>query len=445
MRGWDAADEPRTRAAAADLAALGVAATLGGDGAAALGCPPAGCLVKSPGIPPSARIVVAARAAGIPILDELEAGWRLDGRPLVAVTGTNGKSTVARLVAAALAAAGQRPALAGNTRFGPPLSGLPAEAGDLVVAECSSYQLEHCPALAPDAAALTNLTEDHGWHHPTPAAYAAAKRGLFLRDGRAVPLAAVGVGEPFGAALAVDLAAAGSSVRTVGAEGDLRPASVDVSWSGTEIAAVTPGGRVAVRVAALGAHMAHNVLLALALADLVGVSRDAAIAALADCPPVPGRFERVDGGGPVAVVVDFAHNAAGVAAAVATARTLAGGGSRVRVMLSAPHVYPDAQLEAMGRAAGAGATEVVVTTDRWSAAEPPEPPAALVRGAAAGLGRPPAAYAERRDGVAAALGAAREGDVVILLGRGERPRRLAATGTWVQETDRELARAALAA
>lgn len=223
MRGWDAADEPRTRAAAADLAALGVAATLGGDGAAALGCPPAGCLVKSPGIPPSARIVGAARAAGIPILDELEAGWRLDGRPLVAVTGTNGKSTVARLVAAALAAAGQRPALAGNTRFGPPLSGLPAEAGDLVVAECSSYQLEHCPALAPDAAALTNLTEDHGWHHPTPAAYAAAKRGLFLRDGRAVPLAAVGVGEPFGAALAVDLAAAGSSVRTVGAEGDLRP------------------------------------------------------------------------------------------------------------------------------------------------------------------------------------------------------------------------------
>ena len=81
--------------------------------------PPPATLVKSPGVPMSAPPVAAALERGLPVLDELELGWRSDRRPLVGVTGTNGKSTCA-LVVEFLNRAGSPALLAGNTTFGPP-------------------------------------------------------------------------------------------------------------------------------------------------------------------------------------------------------------------------------------------------------------------------------------------------------------------------------------
>jgi UDP-N-acetylmuramyl tripeptide synthase len=109
-------------------------------------------------------------------MDEFELGWRLSTGPVVAVTGTNGKSTTVALVQAALAASGENPVVAGNVNpdRGTAMSAVPPEHQSWVVAEVSSYQAVGCPEFLPAAAVLTNLTEDHLHWHGSMDAYATA-------------------------------------------------------------------------------------------------------------------------------------------------------------------------------------------------------------------------------------------------------------------------------
>jgi hypothetical protein len=116
--------------------------------------------VKSPGIPFEAPLIMSAAALGLEVLDELELGWRVSRVRMIAVTGTNGKSTVAGLTAGVLAAAGFRVQLAGNTEFGPPLSAA-GQSLDWIVSEASSFQLEGSDRLLPEIAVFTNLTPEH--------------------------------------------------------------------------------------------------------------------------------------------------------------------------------------------------------------------------------------------------------------------------------------------
>jgi UDP-N-acetylmuramoylalanine--D-glutamate ligase len=191
--------------------------THGGDGLALLDAAPMPrTIVKSPGLPFDTPLIDAAVRRGLPVLDESELGWLLDPRPLVAVTGTNGKSTTTSLVAAILQAAGHTPVTAGNTRFGVPYSETGLHGGDTVVAELSSFQLEGCSALQPDAALLTNLTFDHLYRHGTEAAYAACKRRLFGDSEGGVPVAAVGTDQTAGRELAHELRERGATVITFG-------------------------------------------------------------------------------------------------------------------------------------------------------------------------------------------------------------------------------------
>jgi len=103
------------------LDAAGVRAHLGSDGDVP-DLSSARTLVKSPGISFDAPLVRLARRRGLAVIDELELGWRMSRTPMVAVTGTRGKTTVAGLAAAVLAASGRAVALAGNTDLGPSLS-----------------------------------------------------------------------------------------------------------------------------------------------------------------------------------------------------------------------------------------------------------------------------------------------------------------------------------
>jgi UDP-N-acetylmuramoylalanine-D-glutamate ligase len=130
-----------------------------------------GALVKSPGIRDDAAIVRAARSTGMVVIDEAELGWRLDTRPQVGVTGTNGKSTTAMLTAQLLRSAGRAPIVAGNSTFGPPLSAAAAEPGDVVVAELSSFQLESCTDLMSPTSPRTTST---GTAHATATPIASA-------------------------------------------------------------------------------------------------------------------------------------------------------------------------------------------------------------------------------------------------------------------------------
>src|SRR6187551_1292607 len=153
-----------------DLEAAGVRTHLGSQ-RRVLDLPPAPrTLVKSPGIPIDAPMLRMARERGLEVFDELELGWRLNGTPMIAVTGTNGKTTTSTLAAAVLAESGLRVRLAGNADTAPPLSALNEDL-DLIVCEVSSFQLEGCPSLMPEVAVFTNLTHDHLPRHGTMRRY----------------------------------------------------------------------------------------------------------------------------------------------------------------------------------------------------------------------------------------------------------------------------------
>ena len=164
------------RAAAAKLPA-GVSWEGGGHSDRLLKCRFA---VKSPGLPSRAPVLERLRAAGIPVFSELEVALAFcPAVEVVAVTGTNGKTTTATLSAAVFKAARRRVHLLGN--IGQPVCAHVGKIkkGDMLVIEVSSYQLEDSRRFQPDAAAVLNLTPDHLDHHGGMAEYAAAKRKVF--------------------------------------------------------------------------------------------------------------------------------------------------------------------------------------------------------------------------------------------------------------------------
>lgn len=134
--------------------------------------------VPSPGVPDHHPVFAAATAAGTPVLSEFDLAARWDARPLVAITGTNGKTTVTELTRAMLDASGIRAVSVGNTEVP-----LVAAIGDLdvqvFVVEASSFRLLHSGRFAPAVGTWLNLAPDHLDNHATFAAYAAAKARLW--------------------------------------------------------------------------------------------------------------------------------------------------------------------------------------------------------------------------------------------------------------------------
>jgi UDP-N-acetylmuramoylalanine--D-glutamate ligase len=166
--------------AAASLASEGIETVWGADGPELL--EGRDLVVWSPGIPIAHPLAQAARLAGIPVLSELEVGWRASRAPFVCITGTNGKSTTTDLAGALIRASGRSVAVCGN--IGRPVCetapNLPPDG--VAVAEVSSFQLETVDALKPQVAAWLNLTPDHLDRHGDLETYAAMKRRLFLRQ-----------------------------------------------------------------------------------------------------------------------------------------------------------------------------------------------------------------------------------------------------------------------
>lgn len=137
-------------------------------------------VVASPGIPPDAPMVVDARAARLPVWSELEFGFRHAAAPLLAVTGTNGKTTAVTAAAAMLEASGAKVCAAGN--IGTALSEVAQEAWDVIVVEASSFQLHFTERFHPIGAAILNVAPDHLDWHGSYEEYAAAKRAIFANQ-----------------------------------------------------------------------------------------------------------------------------------------------------------------------------------------------------------------------------------------------------------------------
>ncbi len=176
----DDADTPALRRKAGELRAAGCAVELG---CAVLPRGDFDLCVVSPGLAADAPWLRAAAARGIPVISELAFGWRHLRARTLAVTGSNGKSTLVKLCADALVRSGRRARPAGN--YGLPASQAALDAGpyDWVVLEVSSFQLEFPGDLRPDVAVLLNVLPNHLDRHGTLAAYRNLKFRLFAALG----------------------------------------------------------------------------------------------------------------------------------------------------------------------------------------------------------------------------------------------------------------------
>ncbi|MGH9112865.1 MAG: UDP-N-acetylmuramoyl-L-alanine--D-glutamate ligase, partial [Acidimicrobiales bacterium] len=135
-------------------------------------------LVPAPGLPARHPVFALAAAAGVPVLSEFDLAARWDDRPLLAVTGTDGKTTVTTLVCEMLLASGLRAVTVGNTPV-PLVAAIDDPAVDVFVVEASSFRLEHSQRFAPAVATWLNFAADHLDSHPDLPAYEAAKARIW--------------------------------------------------------------------------------------------------------------------------------------------------------------------------------------------------------------------------------------------------------------------------
>lgn len=250
-------------------------------------------VVKSPGVPAEADPVAAARSAGIEVIGELELAARHLPNPMIAVTGTNGKTTTTELVAHLLRESGIDAVACGNQ--GTPISGLvgAVDPHRWLAVECSSFQLEDLgDAFHPRAAVLLNLTPDHLDRHGTMDAYRDAKLRIF---------AAL---DPDDLAIAPD---------DVAIPGRAPQRTVDIDDAGARSIAWGRGGVTHADLGVVaewddvvlrGAHNRQNTLAAVALAAHAGATADAIARGLGTFPGVPHRLEVVGRIGDIAFVND---------------------------------------------------------------------------------------------------------------------------------------------
>lgn len=250
-----------------ELEAAGARVVAGGHAAAEMDR--ADLVVVSPGVPPLPEIAAAERA-GVRVIGEVEAAVQCLSHPapIVAVGGTNGKSTVTSLLGDILGRFAGRVFVGGN--LGEPLAAHADERFDFIVLEVSSFQMERVETFHPRAAILLNVTPDHLDRYPSMQAYADAKGNAFVRQ-TAEDLAVAPSGDE------VCLAQArrgGGRLVTFGAGGDAQVSAGAVTWRGE----VYPRKDILLQ----GGHNAGNVAAAIAVARDLGVPEGVIRASLAE-------------------------------------------------------------------------------------------------------------------------------------------------------------------
>ncbi len=246
-------------------------------------------IVLSPGVPPELTWLEEARTAGIPVVGELEVAAPFIRRRLLAVSGTNGKTTTTTLVGELLAASGLKPLVGGN--IGTPVLELldRQDDCDCLVLEVSSFQLDTAPGFHPQGAALLNVTQDHLDRYPGFPAYVASKAGLFRRQGSG-DLRVLNADDPEVAALGSGPAQtyyfSASRPLTQGAW--LQNGSIRVRLAGREDEEFPLAS-----LRLVGRHNLENVMAALLLALDAGADPEACRRVLATFKGLPHRLEFV--------------------------------------------------------------------------------------------------------------------------------------------------------
>ncbi len=357
------------------------------------------------------------------------------------VTGTNGKTPTTFLLESILLAAGRQSALVGTIEYHVAGEVIPAphttpeslELNQLfrqalaagaqeTVMEVSSHALaqERVFGIPFDVAAFTNLTRDHLDFHHQMDDYFAAKRVLFEGCGTDPPrISVLNLDDDYGRRLAQS--AHSSETLTYGLEqGDFRAENIQIGSGGTRFDIVAGSRRIAVFSPMIGRVNVYNILAAAAAATARGCASDEIARGVAALRRVPGRFERVQGGQPFSVVVDYAHTDDALRNLTSLAREFVSRGNgrgRVITVFGCGGDRDRAKRPLMGEAAGKGSDFVIVTSDNPRS----EDPLTIIQDAVVGLQRTATRYAvevDRRKAIALAVAEARPGDIVLLAGKG---------------------------
>jgi UDP-N-acetylmuramoyl-L-alanyl-D-glutamate--2,6-diaminopimelate ligase len=363
------------------------------------------------------------------------------GRPderlgLTGITGTNGKTTTAYLTDSVLRAAGGVTAMIGTIEYrlaGRVLkavnttpesldllqlfSDLLREGGTHVVMEVSSHALAlgRVYGLNFHTAVFTNLTRDHLDFHGDMASYFAAKQLLFDGAGGAPPrFAVINTDDEYARRIRIH---PDTQVLRYGMapDADLRPRHIASSFQGLRFDVQFRKQRFSIESPLIGKINVYNILAACAAGLSFGLPPEVIARGIAALKAVPGRFERVDEGQPFVVVVDYAHTDDALRNVIAVARAL--NPKRVITLFGCGGDRDRAKRPLMGQAAADASDFVVLTSDNPRS----EDPLMIMNDALVGIRRtdvPHVVEPDREAAIRRALKEAREGDIVILAGKG---------------------------
>ncbi len=392
---------------------------------------------------PDARRVAGEAAA-------LVHGSPARAQRVIAVTGTNGKSTVVHLARSLLASLGARPGAIGTievqlfgeeaqpsthtTPDGPELVRLcrrnRERGGDALVLEASSHALdqERLAGLELDVAIFTNLGHDHLDYHGDLDAYAAAKERVFAHL-KPRGAAAIHADDPRSEGMAAAARRVTDRVITYGtrSRADLFASVTEAGPRGSHLFLEGMGiPRTGFFLPLLGRHNVENALAALAAVLLLGASPSSALRGLASVSPPQGRLEEIDvGARPFRVFVDFAHTAEALARALETLRGVIDESARERGAMQGRLLCvfgcggnrDREKRSPMGETVARLADLAVVTSDNPR----DEDPAQIIREIRAGMDASRAEVwmePDRRTAIRFALSRARNGDIVLVAGKG---------------------------
>jgi UDP-N-acetylmuramoyl-L-alanyl-D-glutamate--2,6-diaminopimelate ligase len=343
------------------------------------------------------------------------------------------------------------------------------EGGDRACAmEVSSHALElgRTDGIHFAAAVFTNLSRDHLDFHDTMEDYFDAKRRLFTGPPDAPASAAAGrpspppgasvvnIGDRYGQRLAAELD--GALTFAVDAPADYSAAELSCEFDRCTFSLRSPEGERAVVLPMPGRFNVANALGALAAVHALGGDLDVLLAALERGVRVPGRFEPVEEGQPFAVLVDYAHTPDSLENVLGAARELTrtgagrsgdGAGGRVVCVFGAGGDRDRGKRPLMGSVVAGLADVVVVTSDNPRSEDPEQIIAEIMAGVAgvAGGAASVRSIGDRREAIGEAIAGAREGDVVVIAGKGHEQGQEFAGGRKEPFDDVEVARAALRA
>lgn len=383
---------------------------------------------------------------------------------LVGITGTNGKTTTAYLIASIPEEAGELVAMTGTVEYrlgkerfkadrttpeAPDMQRMLRKAVEIGcrtgVMECSSQAMDfhRCDELEYAVAVFSNLTRDHLDYHKTMENYWYAKQRLFDgRLGTRPKTSVINVDDPYGVELAEKLQKEGLRVVSyaVNRDADVTARDAEFSLSGMRFKLSTPAGQRDFHSPLVGPPHIYNTLASVASGLSLGYSLDVVTAALEKCTGAPGRFERVTHDGDFSVVVDYAHSDDALLNVLKTAREVVRG--KIITVFGCGGDRDRSKRAPMGEAAGSLSDVVILTSDNPRTEDPEQ----ILRDAEEGIkktGKPYRKIADRTEAINQAISEAKSGDLVLIAGKGHEDYQIIGRET-LHFDDKEVARAALA-